>query len=237
VEIQNILQQIDRFRTSAYRTLGVLAGFSILSYFFAEQILKFLRRPLGQPLAFFSPGEAFIAHIKIAVFSGLFLSAPYLLHQIWIAFSSLAFKEGRRYTWILVLMASLLFLAGSTLGYTLVLPFGLKFLLGFGTTQIRPVISVDRYVSFMATLILIFGFCFQLPLILLALGQVGLVDSRKLSHFRKYAILLITIFSAIITPTPDAYTMLLLMVPLVFLYEISIILLWFFGRKKASPSR
>lgn len=237
MEVQNILQQIDRFRSSAYRILGVLAGFSLLSYFFSGQILHFLLRPLGRPLAFFSPGEAFLAHVKIAVFSGIFLSAPYLLHQSWIAFATLAFETGKRYTWLLVLAASILFLAGTALGYTLVLPFGLKFLLGYGTAQIQPMISVDRYVSFVSTMILVFGFCFQLPLILLALGQVGIVDSRKLSRFRKYAFLLIAVFSAIITPTPDAYTMMLLMVPLVFLYEISIILLWFLGRKKAHPPR
>lgn len=236
MEIKNLLEKIEDLRVSFYRTLAAFAGLSLVSYFFSGRILHFLQIPLGHPLVFFGPAEAFLAHVKVALYTGIFLCAPFLLYQTWTAFSSLTHSSGRRYTLPIVLSATILFFSGAALCYFLVLPFGLKFLLSFGTGPIHPLISVDKYVNFMAALILIFGFFFQLPLILLALGRVGLVSSKSLSHFRKYAILIIAVVSAVITPTPDAYTMLLLMVPLVFLYELSIILVWFFGRKrKAGP--
>jgi sec-independent protein translocase protein TatC len=133
-----------------------------------------------------------------------------------------------------VIAASSLFIGGAYLCYALVLPFGLTFLVGFGGEVAEPQLSVDRYFSFVLMLSFAFGVFFEMPLVMLLLGKVGLVNARMLSRYRRYAILAIVTAAAIITPTTDAYTLALLAGPLMILYEVSIVLVRFFG--KGDPS-
>lgn len=223
---------LENFRQGVLRFLLVMFVLSGLAYFFSEPLIAIFQRPITAQLFIYAPTEAFITKIKLALFTGGLLSIPYLFFLIWKAITTTypALAE-RAHTAIVIGAASVLFLAGILLCYFLVLRFALVFLLGFGTESIAPAISVSSYYNFLFLLLFAFGGIFELPLILLVLSRAGLVDVPFLSRYRKYAILLIAIVSAVITPTPDAYTMLLMAGPLYVLYELSILIVRFFGKR------
>jgi sec-independent protein translocase protein TatC len=133
-----------------------------------------------------------------------------------------------------VLAATGLFYGGAFFSYFLVLPVAINFLVSYGTeNNLQPMIGLSKYLTFTVGLIFAFGAIFELPLILLILGRIGVVGYLGLARNRRYALLLNAVVSAILTPTPDAYTMLLMMVPIQVLYEASIWLVRIFGKKKA----
>jgi sec-independent protein translocase protein TatC len=153
---------------------------------------------------------------------------------IWDSFAFYVTPYSRRYAVPVVVAASALFVGGAYLCYALVLPFGLTFLIGFGHEVAEPQLSVDRYFSFVLMLSFAFGIFFELPLIMLLLGRAGIVNARLLSRYRRYALLAIVTAAAIVTPTTDAYTLALLAGPLMILYEVSIVLVRWFGKVEQS---
>jgi sec-independent protein translocase protein TatC len=210
--------------------VGVLGG---VSYFFWKEALFFLQKPLGMPLVMFGLPEAFFASLRLALFLGIFLSIPFICNGIWGALAPLFPGGVRKYSLPVVLAASGLFYGGAFFCYFLVLPVAIRFLVGYGIeSNLQPMIGLAKYISFAVGLIFAFGAVFELPLILLVLGRVGLVGYRGLARNRRYALLLNAVVSAMLTPTPDAYTMLLMMAPIQLLYEASIWLVRIFGRKK-----
>jgi sec-independent protein translocase protein TatC len=190
-------------------------------YFFVDIILASLVKPVGR-LVFIAPHEAFIARIKIALFAGLFMSSPIILYQIWRFISSGLKSTEKKYVLIFGPFSLILFFLGAFFGYVIIVPIGMKFLLGFATDFITPMITISRYISFVGILTLSFGVIFELPLISLFLTKVGLVTPRFLSNRRKHAVVIIFIVAAILTP-PDIITQCLMAVPLLILYEVSII--------------
>lgn len=200
----------------------------------SSNILKILKLPaagLITKLAFFSPTEAFMAHFKIAFFGGLIISMPVILYQAW-AFISPAIGDGlRRYSLTFIVFSLLSFVFGCLFAYFLLLPAALKFLLSFGTNELEPVLSVGKYVSFVITVILCAGFVFQMPVFSFILSKAGLINHVFLRKRFKYAILVIFIVAAVITPTPDVFNMTLLAIPMLLLYEISIWISFLTGPK------
>ena len=215
-------QHLEELRQRIIWSIVSVVICSVFIYAFTDKILVFLSRHAGR-LVFIAPAEAFITSIKIAVFGGLYISSPFVLYQAWQFVSSgLGIKEKRG-----VLLAGffsfVLFVLGSFLGYFAIVPIGLKFLMTFGTEYLTPMISVGKYVSFVLSLSFAFGIVFQLPLIVLFLTRMGVVTPEFLSARRKYAIVIIFIVAAIFTP-PDVVTQCLMAIPLLALYEISILL-------------
>jgi len=181
-------------------------------------------------LVYYAPGEAFLTNVKLGFCAAVFILAPVIFFLIWDAFAFYVTPYSRRYAVPVVAAASFLFIGGAYLCYALVLPFGLTFLMGFGGEVAEPQLSVERYFSFVLMMSFAFGVSFEMPLIMLVLGKIGIVNSRMLSRYRRYAILAIVTFAAIITPTTDAYTLALMSGPLIILYEVSILLVRFFGK-------
>jgi sec-independent protein translocase protein TatC len=138
-----------------------------------------------------------------------------------------------RYSLVVVLSATTLFYGGCFFCYFWVLPVGINFLVTYGSENLEPMIGLAKYLTFSIGLIFAFGLIFELPLIMLILGRAGLIGYQVLAKNRKYALLINSILSAVLTPTPDAYTMLLMMIPMQILYELSIWLVKIFGKKKA----
>ncbi|RMF92645.1 MAG: preprotein translocase subunit TatC, partial [Nitrospinota bacterium] len=166
----------EKFRQGLLRVILVIVAISLLAYLFSDRLIFVLQWPIRFPLYLYAPTEAFITKIKLALFCGFFLSAPYLFYTIWKA-ATLPYRvEKRALTVVVVTAASLLFFAGALLCYFLVLRFALTFLLGFGNDQIQPAISAGRYFNFAFLLLLAFGLIFELPLVLLLLARGGLVD-------------------------------------------------------------
>ncbi len=231
---EKLVEAFESFRTKLIRlavTLGVLTA---LGYWQAPLIAAILQRPSELPLVYYAPGEAFVTNLKLGFFAAVFVLAPVIFFLVWDSFALYVTPYSRRYAAPVVAAATFLFIGGAYLCYAIVLPFGLTFLMGFGDQVAEAQLSVDRYFSFVLMMSFAFGVSFELPLIMVVLGKVGIVNSRMLSRYRRYAILAIVTFAAIITPTTDAYTLALMSGPLIVLYEASVILVRLFGKGEQS---
>jgi len=228
-----VFDKLEGLRSALIRMFIIIVALSAVSYFFWKDALHFLQKPLGLPLIMFSLPEGFLASLRVSLFMGIFLAAPFIFNGLWGAFAPLFSSDNRRHSLPIVLSATALFYGGSFFCYYFVLPVGINFLVTYGSENLKPMIALSKYLSFSVGLIFAFGVVFELPLIMLILGRVGLIGYQTLAKNRKYALLINSILSAILTPTPDAYTMLLMMVPIQILFELSVWIVKIFGKKKA----
>lgn len=216
---------LEELRKRLWVCVGVMVMASMASFAWADRLIEWLKRPAGTALprlAFFSPPEAMLAYMKVAVTAGLILSMPVVLYELWAFIRPGLTSRERRYGLGFVCWGSALFLAGSAFAYWILLPVSLKFLLGFGGGQLEPVISISRYLSFTTMVIFVSGVVFQLPLAVLLLTKLGVVSPRTLRQRWPHAVVTMAIAAAVLTPTTDAATMLLMVVPMLALYEVSI---------------
>jgi sec-independent protein translocase protein TatC len=231
---EKLVEAFENFRTNLIRLAIILCALTALGYWQAPLIAALLQQPSRLALVYYAPGEAFLTNLKLGFFAAVFVLAPLIFFLMWDSFAFYVTPYSRRYAVPVVAAASCLFIGGAYLCYALVLPFGFTFLLGFGGEVAEPQLSVERYFSFVLMMSFAFGIFFEMPLIMLLLGKAGIVNARMLSRYRRYAILAIVTAAAIITPTTDAYTLALLAGPLMILYEVSIVLVRFFGKGEAS---
>lgn len=228
-----IFDKLEGLRGALIRMFIIVGALSIVSFFFWKDALHFLQKPLGLPLIMYSLPEAFLTSLRLSLFISIFLAVPFIFNGLWGALSPLLSSSfPRRYSLVVVLSATTLFYGGCFFCYFFVLPVGINFLVTYGSESLKPMIGLSKYLTFSIGLTFAFGLIFELPLIMLILGRAGLIGHQVLARNRKYALLLNSILSALLTPTPDAYTMLLMMVPMQILYELSIWLVKIFGRKK-----
>lgn len=216
------IEHLEELRTRIIKSLIFIIATSVVLYAFRDVILRFVVSPVGK-VVFISPAEAFITSIKLALFGGLFLSSPYILYHMWEFISAGLGDRERRRASLFGIFSFVLFAAGCLFGYFVIVPIGMRFLIAFGNDFVIPMISVEKYVSFVAILSLVFGMVFQIPLAILFLTKIGIVTPHFLSKNRKYAIVIIFIAAAIFTP-PDVITQCLMAVPLLVLYELGVIL-------------
>jgi len=217
----SLVEHLEELRTRIIKSLIFIVIATCFAYSFVNVILLSLVKPIGK-LVFIAPHEAFITRIKISFFVGLFLSSPFVLFEIW-KFISLALKPNeKKYILIFGPLSLIIFFIGASFGYFIVVPIGIKFLLSFATDVLSPMITISKYVTFVGTLVLGFGVIFELPLAVFFLTEIGLIAPKFLSSKRRHAVVLIFIVAAILTP-PDVITQLLMALPLLVLYEISIL--------------
>ncbi len=208
------------------------------SYYFASRIFEVLMAPLlkalppESTLIFTGVTEAFFTYLKVAILAGVFISSPLILYEIWAFVSPGLYTREKRYVIPFVIFSTLFFIGGGLFGYFIVFPYGFKFLLGFATEFIRPLPRIKEYFSLASKLLLAFGVVFELPLFVFFLTKMGLVNSRLLIRQFKYAVLLMFIVSAILTP-PDVVTQFMMAGPLLCLYGLSIIVARVFGKESA----
>lgn len=221
--------------------IAVAAGF-VLCYAFSQDLFDILSKPLlkvmpsGSSLIFTSVAEAFFTYMKVAFIAGIILTSPFVLFQVWAFVAPGLYRNEKRYVIPFVAAGSFFFALGILFAYFVAIPVGFKFLLGYATDFIKPMPSMKEYLSFSIKFLLAFGLVFEFPVVLVLLARIGVVDAKMLARHRKYAILLIFIFAAVMTP-PDVISQLLMAIPLMGLYELSIILSKIFGKKaKPSPS-
>ena len=190
-------------------------------YAIVDQVLALVIKPV-EKLVFTAPGEAFIARITLALFGGLFLSLPIILYQAWRFIAAGLKKHEIKYVRIFALYSFFLFVIGGSFAYFIAIPISIRFLLSFSSDFIVPMITIKNYISFIGTMLLAFGIIFELPLVLMFLTKIGVATPAFLAQKRKYAVIIILIVSALITP-PDFITQLIMAVPLIILYETGII--------------
>ena len=224
----------DRLITSAW----ALAICTCACWYFNEQIFNFVRAPImpfldNHGLIFTGPMDKFIAQLKVAVMAGAIISCPVWLYQVWMFVAPGLYTHERKYSAMFIAAGTILFLTGVAFVYYLVMPMAFKFLFTVGGTIDKPMISIKEYMSFFTTMTLVFGAAFELPLIITLLGVIGIVNQKFLREKRRFAIVGLAVLCAIITP-PDLLSMLMLLGPMWFLYEISILIVGLVERKKAS---
>ncbi len=224
-----VVEHLEELRRRIIVAISALIAASCLSFPFASRILTIIQSPsagLIDKLAFFSPQEALVVHVKISVCTGIVISMPVLLYEIW-AFLSPALENKRKVHVVAFLTASMCaFIAGSAFGFFVIIPPVLRFLLGFSNSALEPVISISHYTSFVTVLVLGCGVIFEMPVVSYILSKIGIINPKVLRRGWKYAVVGIFIIAAIVTPTPDAFTMVVLAIPMLFLYELSIWVAW-----------
>ncbi|MCB1245875.1 MAG: twin-arginine translocase subunit TatC [Acidimicrobiia bacterium] len=220
-------EHLAEFRSRLIKcVIAVLVG-SVLGFAFNEQVLAFLSEPYriavpGAPLNFFRPGEAFSIVMKMSLWAGVVFASPVILYQIWAFVSPALTPREKKWAVPLTLVFVTLFLAGITVGYY-ALARGLTFLFEFGGDNLNPVIGADDYLKFSMRFLLAFGISFEFPVFLFAAMAVGVTTSQKLRSGRRWAVIAILVVAAVITPTGDPLTLMMLSVPMYLLYEAAIL--------------
>jgi sec-independent protein translocase protein TatC len=226
-----LVEAFENFRGKLIRLGAAFIALAALGYWQSPLIAAFLQGPSAPPLVYYAPGEAFLTNLKLGAVAAIFVLSPVIFYLLWDSFAFYVTPYSRRYAAPVVIAASGLFCGGAYLSYAIVLPFGLEFLLGFGGEMAKAQLSVERYFSFVLVMSFAFGVFFELPLAMLLLARAGLVNALRLRRYRRYALLAIVTLAAIITPTTDAYTLALMAGPLIILYEVSIVLVHYFGKE------
>lgn len=222
------LTHLEELRRRIIRSLiAVSVGF-LVAYSFSDRLLTILARPLlpllpsgRQTLVFTGVVEPFMAQLKVGLIAGFFLSCPYFFWQAWQFIAPGLNRRERRLAILLVSSASLFFIGGALFGYFLALPAGFSLLLSLGGTLMLPMIAVGDYVQLASQLLLAFGVVFELPLLLLLLTALGVVTPRAIARQWRYLVFGIAFLSAALTP-PDVGSMMIMMLPLLALFLISL---------------
>lgn len=195
-------------------------GISELAYtYLAEPLTRFL--PEGSTLIYTSPQGAFFTYLKVSLMLSILGTSPYTFYQIWAFIAPGLYKEEQKAVLPLAFFSAFFFIAGAAFCYVTVFPIAFKFFMGFTTDMVRPMISVEEYLSFALKLIIAFGLVFEMPLFSYFLARLRLITADAMRRYRKYAILVIFILAAILTP-PDIFSQVLMAIPMIFLYEVSI---------------
>ena len=237
----NFLDHLKELRQKLiYSIIFFILSF-IVSFYFSQSIFEFLAKPLtsilqdGNGLIYTALQEAFLTNVKVAFFTAAFISFPFLSFQIWSFISPGLLKKEKKISLPSLIAIPFLFLLGAAVVYYLISPIAWKFFLSFQTSQADSInitlqAKMNEYLSLMMTFIFAFGLAFQLPVVLLLLVRVGVLTIQQLVSFRKYAIVLAFIFAAIITP-PDPFSQISLALPVIILYELSILISRFLSKK------
>lgn len=227
----SVIEHLDELRTRIIISLVAWALASVGVWYFSHMLLDVVLAPLharGVEMNVSTLQGAFMTYLKIAIICGGFLASPVMLWQLVLFVLPALTGTEKRALLAVVPFGIILFAGGVAFSLTLVLPTAVKFLLSFTGAEMKPLIMAESYLSFVSSLALMCGLIFEMPLILLFLAFIGLVNGPMLSRYRRYAYFACFALSAVMTPTPDAFTMVIVALPMLLLYEISIILVRIF---------
>jgi sec-independent protein translocase protein TatC len=220
---EGLLGYLEALRRPLLLLGAVVLLLSVIGYYFSFAVMRYLKQVTGVQLAAFGLPDAFLAHVAIGIGMACLVLIPVLIRIVLMRLADLTGRLSRRMCCGFWSAAVVLFYAGVGFCLCLTLPYGARFLLSFADDSLRPVISVTAFVQFCALFLFGFGLIFELPLAMILLGKTGLVERAALARQRRYAVLAITIVSAVLTPTPDIFNLMLMAVPLYALFEIGLI--------------
>ncbi len=231
-------QHLEELRKRLMASLLAIFGGFLLAWYWAPQIFDFLAKPIrqvlppGQNLAYTRLTEPFLMYFRVALLAGILLSSPVVLWQVWLFISPALYRREKRYVFPFVTFGVLFFLSGCAFAYYEAFPLVVRFLVGVGA-PFTPVITINEYLGMASKLILGLGLCFEMPILVFFLARLGIVSEVWLLKKFKYAVLIIFIIAAVITPTPDVATQCVFALPMIGLYLLGILIAWMFRRKEA----
>ncbi len=239
-----VLEHLDELRRRIFWSIVVVGVGIVLAGIFNDYVFDVLLYPLKQvpnldadsyQIITLSPVEPFMVSLKVWVVASLIVASPFLIWQLW-AFVGPAFTSTeKRYFYPVVIATTALFLVGVSFGYLFVLPKGLSFLLTFGGSTFNVQNRATEYFTFVALFILAFGLIFEVPVVLVLLAKVGVIDDKFLRKHRRYAIVIMALAAALLTPGQDAFSMVAMLIPLLVLYEVSIPIARYVQPKPVKP--
>lgn len=241
-----VMAHLRELRRRIIVMVVIIAIGAAVAYQFYDTIIKFLEGPycsvpskyrqekIGEcTLVYTGPGEGFIARLQISAIAGAVLTAPLWLYQLWAFVTPGLRKNERKYTVIFVFLATVLFIAGMAMAYLILYP-GLNVLISQAGNHTTAFLQIKPYISFVTTLMLIFGIAFELPLLIVMLNIVGVLPYRWLRRWQRVGIFLIFVFAGVATPTPDPFTMCAMAVPMLILFEAAVLFAFVHDKRKAA---
>ena len=219
-----LTEHLQELRGCLIKSIAALILGTGCSIYFLQDIMDILTAA-AKELYYMRPAEAFMIYMKVALLSGLILSSPFILYELYSFVRPALTLRERRFTLICIPLSLVLFITGMLFSYSFVFPRGLEFFLGFAAGKVNPLISMESYLDFMLMLVVPFGFAFNVPVVLTLLAYLNIVSAKMLMKYQRHVILVAFIIAGVITPTPDVITQTLLAVPLILLYEVSIVII------------
>jgi sec-independent protein translocase protein TatC len=220
-----LIEHLEELRSRIFKVGIAFILVAIVASFFVPQIFSWLLEPSGlTKLNNLGPAQGLLTDMKLVLFTAFLLTLPVLIYQAWMFVAPAVGEVGRATTYILVALSSSLFLAGVAFGYYVVLPIGLQFLLNYANDRYNEIITVDTYLPFVTRFLLAFGIVFELPAATYVGAKLGLITAPFLRRYRKHALVINAILAAALTPGQDPFSMILMMVPMVFMYEASVLI-------------
>ncbi len=241
LERMSLFDHLDELRRRILRSLAALAVAFVVCWIFVERITEFLARPIyrllpeGTRLAFLGITDPFLVYVKVAALAALFLASPWVLYQAWRFVSPGLYHRERRWALPFIFFGTFFFVAGGVFAYYVAFPFAVEFLLGIGQA-FDPVITLERYFRFLLYVILGLALMFELPIVIFVLAQIGIVSPAFLMRHFRWAVLLIFVAAAIITPTPDVVNLCIFALPTILLYLVGVGAAALVGKRRSEES-
>ena len=226
----SLTEHLEELRSRLIKSILAIVVGSVISYFFLDEMMHYLTLNVDK-LYHMKPGEAFFTYIKIDIAAGFLIALPVIFYHMWRFFLPALTTSERMVLGMIVPISVLLFFVGLAFSFFLVLPVALKFFIGFGDENLQPMFSFGNYFDFLVMFLLPFGFIFELPLVIIVLGKIGILTSEWLKKYRRIVIFLSFVIGAIITPTPDVFTQSMIALPMIALYEVGYLVLKYLLRK------
>lgn len=239
LETESLISHLEELRKRLiFSAIFITVAFAVC-WNYSTDLFNIIRAPIapfletsGGGLVFTGVMDKFMAHLKVTFLASIIVSCPVWIYQVWKFVAPGLYSNEKKYGAWFILTGSFLFICGVFFVYFFVYPATFNFLMNFGGDIDKPLITISDYVSFFILTTLMFGLVFELPLVIVLLGILGIVDAAFLRKKRRYAMVVLAIVAAVATPTPDAITMLIMLAPLVVLYELSIFFVSWFGKKR-----
>jgi sec-independent protein translocase protein TatC len=234
----SFLEHLDELRKRLMWAIGALFAGFLIALFFIDTIFGFIMRPLaatlpaGRKMIYTEPTEAFMLQLKVAALAGVVIAAPAVMWQLWLFIAPGLYRREKRLALPFIVSTSLLFVAGAAFNHYVVFPIAFTFLGSFTKDYMEFMPRITPVFSLYSQLLLAFGIIFQMPVLVFTLARLGLVTAGFLWKNTKYAVLIIFVISAVITPTSDVVTQTLMAAPMLVLYVVSIGIAWVFGKKQ-----
>ena len=216
----SLTAHLEELRSRIIKSLLAVVFGSCVAYLFLDEITAYLTLPVGK-LYYMKPGEAFFTYLKIDIAAGFLIALPIIFYHVWKFFLPALTRDERAVLGVLVPSSVILFFAGLAFSFFLILPVALKFFMGFGeeTENLQSMFSFASYFEFVILFVLPFGFVFELPLVIIVLGKLGILTSEILGRYRRYVFFFSFVIGALVT-SPDVITQIAVAIPVLLLYEV-----------------